>query len=115
MFYLFNQNNSGGDFITDDKVCRYVIIESDNTDIANDIAESKGIYFDGCDADIDCPCCGDRWHRVDHCDAKDMPLIYGKSPNKLFEDNDMALLLTAKGETYCRVYYNDGRVEEFVR
>ncbi len=29
MFYLFNQNNSGGAFIVNDKVCHRLFIEAD--------------------------------------------------------------------------------------
>ena len=61
MFYTYSQNNSGGSFVNDDKVCHYVIVEADNSKDANDIAEYNGIYFNGCDDDIDCPCCGARW------------------------------------------------------
>ena len=25
----------------------------------------------------DCPCCGDRWYRVDESDGSDVPSIYG--------------------------------------
>nr|DAQ95528.1 MAG TPA: hypothetical protein [Caudoviricetes sp.] len=30
MFYLFNQNNSGGSFIVNDKVCHRLFIEADD-------------------------------------------------------------------------------------
>ena len=28
---------------------------------ADAIAEQNGVYFDGCQEGLDCPCCGDRW------------------------------------------------------
>ena len=46
-FYTFSQNNSGGDFIIDDDVAEYVIIEADNGDEALNIAENVGLYFNG--------------------------------------------------------------------
>jgi hypothetical protein len=61
-FYVFNQNNSGGSFESNDKLCHRVIIEADNVDDAVRIAENMGIYFNGCDEGMDCPCCGDRWY-----------------------------------------------------
>lgn len=63
-FFTYVQNNSGGDFVTNDSVAHYVIIEAVNAAQANEIAETIGIYFNGCDAGIDCYCCGDRWYPV---------------------------------------------------
>ena len=89
MFYTFTQNNSGGSFIGP----RFVIVEADSADEANDIAErSTPVYFDGtwcrdgCDVDpyescacmVDCYCCGDRWSRVSEYAATERPEIYGE-------------------------------------
>lgn len=60
-FYEFNQNNSGGSFEVNDKVCHRVIIEATDATEANYLAERLGIYFNGCDRGMDCSCCGDRW------------------------------------------------------
>lgn len=62
MFYEFNQNNSGGVFHEDCKVCHRLFIEADNVTEAVSIAEELGCYWDGVDKGFDCPCCGDRWH-----------------------------------------------------
>lgn len=64
MYFLFDQNNTGGTWRIDEKVSEYVIIEADTPEEADKIAEDIGIYFDGCDLGWDCPCCGDRWHRT---------------------------------------------------
>ena len=64
-FYNFLQNNSGGSFIVDDKVCHRLFIEAKNPKEANLIAETLGVYFDGCRDGIDCDCCGDRWYEAD--------------------------------------------------
>ena len=50
MFYLFDQNNSGGNFHHDSSngIGYRVIIEADSADQANEIAENIGIYFNGC-------------------------------------------------------------------
>ena len=50
MFYTFDQNNSGGYFVTDDKhgVSEYVIIEADDSEAAISKLESIGSNVDGC-------------------------------------------------------------------
>lgn len=61
MFYEFNQNNSGGVFRVDDRVCHRLFIEADSRPEAIGKAEDLGCYWDGVALGIDCPCCGDRW------------------------------------------------------
>lgn len=78
MFYNFRQNSSFGRWVTDENLTTNVIIEADNAEQANARAEALGIYFDGCDDDIDCPCCGDRWYPVSEFDAEETPSIYGE-------------------------------------
>lgn len=60
-FYQFSQNNSGGSFDSDDKLCHRLIIEANDEDQATSIAESLGCYWNGVDKGLDCECCGDRW------------------------------------------------------
>lgn len=78
-FYSFNQNNSGGIFETNQKkgIGGFVIIEAISATHANGRAEDLGIYFNGCRDGHDCPCCGDRWYRVDESDGYDVPSIFG--------------------------------------
>ena len=76
-FFKFDQNNSGGSFDADDKVCHRVIVEAKDTDEAIDIAENLGIYFDGCETGMDCDCCGDRWHRPWGDEGMVFPYSYG--------------------------------------
>jgi len=61
MFYGLDQNNSGGSFIVDDKVCHRLFIEANSEDAAIAKAEDLGCYWEGVAAGRDCPCCGDRW------------------------------------------------------
>ena len=61
-FYEFSQNNSGGRFVVNDKLCKRVIVEAESYDHAEKIGKSLGIYYDGVDKGIDCDCCGDRWY-----------------------------------------------------
>lgn len=62
-FYQFNQNNTGGSFITDENLCHRLFIEAKDENEACEIAERLGVYFNGCEEGMDCPCCGDRWYR----------------------------------------------------
>ncbi|MCY9512341.1 hypothetical protein M5W78_21025 [Paenibacillus larvae] len=78
VYYTYDQNNSGGSFTIDDSVCEVVIIEADTAEQANAKAETIGIYFDGVDKGIDCPCCGDSWVR-EYGKGTDEPEVYGKS------------------------------------
>ena len=77
-FYHFPQNNSGGRFVINDEANVHVIIEAADANEANQIAQEKGIYFDGVSAGRDCECCGDRWHEVSECDGTDFSACYGK-------------------------------------
>lgn len=36
----------------------------------------KEVYFDGVEEGIDCPCCGDRWSRLNEWDLKEKIYIY---------------------------------------
>ena len=77
MFYTYRQNNSGGVW---HDCAKYVIIEADNSDEADRIAENhkdSPIYFDGCSLGHDCSCCGDRWHRSWE-NGTEKPTIYGE-------------------------------------
>lgn len=107
MFFAFRQNNSGGSFRVDSKVTQFVIIEANDANHANSIAESIGIYFDGCEKDIDCSCCGDRWYRTNDYDGKDKPLLYGEDPSKYKS------MFVDKGEPYCYVRYLDRTVKHY--
>lgn len=105
MFFTFDQNNTGGGYVENDSVCRYVIIQADNFEDANSIAETVGIYFDGCESGIDCDCCGDRWDRQSsNNDGTVLPeLAYGEP----IRDNQQSVMLFAyPGQVYCRVYYS---------
>lgn len=62
-WYCFDQNNSGGSFDVDDKVCHRLFIEAESFVDAVEKAEELGCYWDGVGKGIDCPCCGDRWSK----------------------------------------------------
>lgn len=109
MFYTFEQNNPGGVFMISHRVAPYVIIEAQDAESANDRAENiAGIYFNGCDEDIDCNCCGDRWYKVCEDDAYETPTVYGTPVGEL-----TGFKWAQPGEPYAHVYYMDGSKETF--
>lgn len=74
MFYQFDQNNSGGRFVTDDKLCHRLFIEADTLSEALEKAEELGCYWNGVADGIDCSCCGDRWYEP--CSETKVPTSY---------------------------------------
>ena len=66
-WYRFVQNNSGGKFA---EPALAVWVEANDANQANIRAANLDIYFDGCDAGVDCSCCGDRWDRASEDDAR---------------------------------------------
>ena len=76
MFYEIRQNNSGGYFNVDDKVCHRLFIEADGLREAIGKAEDLGCYWDGVAAGIDCSCCGDRWSEPWNTDGESFPKDY---------------------------------------
>jgi hypothetical protein len=64
-FYEISQNNSGGSFVVDSKLCHRIIIEASSAREATRIAEDLGCYWDGVREGMDCSCCGDRWYEPD--------------------------------------------------
>jgi hypothetical protein len=61
MFFLFDQNNSGGVLVRDAStgIGPEVWIEAPSEAVALDRALAIGLYFDG---EADCACCGPRWN-----------------------------------------------------
>lgn len=102
-FYIFRQNNSRGVFTKEGVV---ILIEAPNADAANERAEDIGVYFDGVNRGIDCPCCGSRWQRADEYE----------SVSDLAEYTNAEYL---RKYVHCwmnpgvAIHYADGRVERF--
>lgn len=103
MFYEFRQNNSGGWFQSDKKVAHFIIIEANDHNHANEIAQTIGIYFDGCRDEIDCDCCGDRWTEAWEDDGTETPTISGNSIES-YDD-----WFCKEGGIYCYVYMLNGQ------
>lgn len=105
-FYYFNQNNSGGRFDEDDDVCESVIIEARSVEQANNRALDIGIYFDGVNLGMDCPCCGDRWSEIwDEDEGKEVPMIYNtpvkEAGGSIFRDKCIIHYLNGEKEVVC--------------
>lgn len=115
-FYIFDQNNSGGSFKTDDKLCCTLFIEANSSKKANYIARQMGVYFDGCDAGLDCSCCGDRWSKRDDGDSKTYPLVYSERDRITFDGPEQHAQYLSDGFSWtkpdARIFYADGRVVE---
>ena len=77
LFYSFRQNNSGGNFreLGNGKI--HLIVEALSSREANKIALENEIYFNGCDNDMDCSCCGDRWYRAEEGEGFDSITMFG--------------------------------------
>ena len=112
MFYEFVQNNSGGSFTFDEKagLTHFVHIEADSPEQANDIAERKGIYFNGCEDGGDCPCCGDRWDPVFDHDGSKVPANYGTPLDELDPDAFYFIQWMPDGKEMA-IHYKDGTIE----
>lgn len=101
--YEFQQNNSGGQFDTGNGLAVTVLIEAENEDHANVIAEGIGIYFDGVYEGRDCERCGERWTGA----AWNFDSI-----DDYLKDVRISHLNAEKGVTEIAVHYLDGRVVE---
>lgn len=94
MFYTFIQNNPGGTFTRTKDLNNIVIIESSSFREAIDIAESKGVYFNGCNLGIDCDCCGDRWSVPYMEEGTNVPTYYSQP-------------LSDEDRKYCVIHYKE--------
>lgn len=113
MFYEFDQNNSGGEFEVDENLCQTVIIEADSLEEAEKKAFSMGIYYDGVDEGIDCPCCGDRWYQPDS--EMNFPIEVGDKKYETVEEFAQGFLsryVFPSKSPGIRIFYKDGSVKE---
>ena len=111
MFYHYNQNNTGGSFDVDENLTQHVIIEADSGDEADEKLIELGGYFNGCEEDLDCPCCGDRWYPQWSDDATESPEVYGKSPEDYVNDKNSTIWCDPE----IIVHYKDGRKAKYGR
>ena len=112
-FFQFDQSNSGGSFITDDKVCHRLFIEADSVEEAIEKAENLGCYRNGVENEMDCPCCSDRWSLPWNDDGQSYPMEYGSIVFNSVEEHAQHLA-NDFGWTSpdSRIFYADGTVRE---
>ena len=113
MFYHFCQNNSGGTFKRDHKsgISHHVIVEGTDADNIVSRAEAIGLYWDGVEDALDCPCCGDRWYRpLDNLSLDTVPSLHGLNVNDgVYTPSGLNSRWIKDGpEGY--IHYMDGRV-----
>ena len=71
MFYVWDQNNSGGSFDhVEGKIGYYVAVEAESEPEAFEKFERLGGYIDDYYSQ-DCPCCGSRWSYPEVLDLSD--------------------------------------------
>lgn len=118
MFYKVEQNNSGGFFDVDDKVCHRLFIEADSLAEARIKAEELGCYWNGVAQGIDCECCGDRWYGVYEVNFDELKTYRVRGGVRSFSDIEEYAQYLA--DTYgwtcpdARIYYKDGTVKEII-
>lgn len=105
-FYTYNQNNSGGYFVEDEKhgVCETIIIEAENASSAyfklNEIGKNVDGFWDFCN------CCGERWwDENDDDEGTETPTIYGEKIEGMTKD-----MFREK----CFIHYFDGEIKKVV-
>lgn len=108
-FYTFGQNNSGGNFNFNESagITHHVVIEALNAEHARKRAENIGLYFDGVESGVDCPCCGDRWY-IPYGEGDEEPKIYN---TPVAEYTRLSWGVFPKQLKSVAVHYLDGRIE----
>ncbi len=104
LFYHYSQNNSFGIFEenAEEGIGTDVIIEAHSAKDANKRAKKIGLYFNGVKKGIDCPCCGNRWYKVNDGEGTINPAINNKALNEIESGY-------SRKEVY--IHYLDGRIE----
>jgi hypothetical protein len=105
-FFTYRQNNSGGHWVVDENLSVVVIVEAHNSAVANDLAETIGVYFDGVG---DCDCCGYRWTECDEEDATDIPMVHSRTVAEYMASEYVHSRLYHE----VVVHYLDGKKETF--
>lgn len=100
MFFEFKQNNTGGHFDVDKKLCNRVVIEAPSLEVAQTKGLVLGMYWDGVNSGTDCACCGDRWYA--HADIIDLKSI-NKEGFKVWIYRDSKEEWFAKFGKYLRI------------
>lgn len=100
-WWTFNQNNSGGYFITNEDVAEYVCIEAESAKEAMSRAEALFENYSEY-----CECCGTRWSTYQQEDeGTESPEVWGES---------IYSVSPSYFRSECRLHHWDGSVEAYV-
>lgn len=100
VFWTYNQNNSGGEYIKNEDIAEFVIIEADDYREANTRAKMIGLNPDA----AYCKCCGKRWSPMNSHDTPNgVPKIY---------DRKVEDYVSWKPDSHAIIHYKDGRKEK---
>jgi hypothetical protein len=110
-WFEWSQNNSGGSFVVDKKLCHRLFIEAEDEHAAEQKAFELGVYYDGCADGIDCNCCGDRWYSPDELT---FPLKYSDDITFITVEEYAQHLADKYGWTTpdARLFYANGTVKD---
>lgn len=110
-FFHYSQNNSGGSFDWSEGLGHHVVIEAPSAGAADEKLEALGGYFNGCEDERDCPCCGDRWTTA-YGSGDAEPMVYGH-PAEDFISNAFMTFGKGDGQAEVVVHHLDGRVQKY--
>jgi hypothetical protein len=110
-YYTFYQNNSGGVWINNNTMTHIMIVQAEDHEHANALAQALGIYFDGVFEGLDCECCGDRWSpQWSKDEGTEEPMIWGQAPKA---HSWLEAAPAQRKQVQARVFHLDGRVDEY--
>ena len=109
-WYEFDQNNSGGSFRLP---AQRVLIQAVSHEEAIRLAESEGLYWNGCEQGLDCSCCGDRWYPGWNEEGAEEPFPVGTEKGGM-QKNVLCDELPEKGQRYTR-FITQPRTEPWTR
>jgi hypothetical protein len=114
MIYKLTQNNSGGSFDVDKKICHRLFVEAVSENDAVLKFENLGVYWDGVDSGIDCSCCGNRWSKygIDLVDLPRLSKLYEKTFNTIEDYVQHLVDEYSWTKPDARIFYKNGQVKE---
>lgn len=103
-FYTFYQNRINGcgyEVDEEEHTSRYVIIEADSADDANQRARQIGMAWDG------------RWPKVGEASSDDTPSVFSEPVGTLEQPPDRFNIATELDKPLITIHYQDGHIETF--
>lgn len=103
-FYTFYQSRINGcqyEIDERDRTSRYVIIEADSADDANQRARALGMVHEA------------RWPKVNEAASDDVPSVFSEPVGTMESPPDRFNVATELDKPLATVHYQDGRIETF--